>query len=69
MAGAGVRGGFVLGASDRWAAYPARDPASPDDLGATILHALGIAPATEVRDPIGRPLQINSGRPLLALFG
>ena len=69
LAGAGVRGGAVHGASDRWAAYPARDPVSPDDLGATILHALGIDPATEVRDPVGRPLRINTGSPLTTLFG
>jgi hypothetical protein len=59
----------VYGASDRWAAYPARDPVSPDDIGATILHALGIDPATEIRDPVGRPLRINTGSPLTALFG
>jgi hypothetical protein len=58
----------VYGASDRWAAYPARDPVSPDDLGATILAALGIDPATEVRDAVGRPLRINNGTPLAALF-
>jgi hypothetical protein len=42
---------------------------SPDDLGATILHALGIDPASEIRDPVGRPLRINSGNPLTMLFG
>jgi hypothetical protein len=68
LAGGGVRGGQVFGASDRWAAYPARDPVSPDDLGATILHALGIDPATELTDPVGRPLRINNGRPVLPLF-
>jgi hypothetical protein len=68
LAGGGVRGGQVFGASDRWAAYPARDPVGPDDLGATILSALGIDPATEVRDPVGRPLRINSGTPITALF-
>ena len=68
LAGAGVRGGQVHGASDKWAAYPARDPVSPDDLGATILHALGVDPATEVHDAIGRPLRINSGNPVLPLF-
>ena len=68
LAGAGIRGGQVYGASDRWAAHPARDPVSPDDLGATILHALGIDPATEVRDPTGRPMRINSGSPLVPLF-
>jgi hypothetical protein len=68
LAGAGILGGLVHGASDRWAAYPARDPVSPDDLGATILHALGIDPATEVHDPTGRPLRINNGTPVLPLF-
>lgn len=69
LAGGGVAGGQIYGASDRWAAYPARDPVSPDDLGATILHALGIDPATELRDAIGRPLRVNTGSPLTAVFG
>jgi uncharacterized protein (DUF1501 family) len=68
LAGGGVRGGQIYGGSDRWAAYPARDPVNPDDLGATILHALGVDPATEIRDPVGRPLRINSGTPLAGLF-
>jgi hypothetical protein len=68
LAGGGVHAGCILGASDRWAAYPARDPVSPDDLGATILHALGIDPATELPDRLGRPLRINSGTPLRPLF-
>jgi hypothetical protein len=69
LAGAGVRGGMVYGASDRWAAHPARDPVSPEDLGATMLHALGIPPQTELSDPVGRPLRINDGQPLVPLFG
>ena len=32
LAGAGVRGGSIYGASDRWAAYPASDPVRPEDL-------------------------------------
>ena len=68
LAGGGIAGGTVYGASDRWAAYPARDPVSPDDLGATILHALGIDPATVVTDAIGRPLQINNGNAVTGLF-
>jgi len=69
LAGAGVRGGAIYGASDRWAAHPANDPVSPDDLGATILHALGVDPATMVKDALDRPLRINDGAPLLPLFG
>jgi hypothetical protein len=68
LAGAGVQGGQVYGGSDRWGAYPTHDPVSPDDLGATILHALGVDPATELRDPVGRPLRINAGTPLSRLF-
>jgi hypothetical protein len=69
LAGGGVRGGSVFGASDRWAAYPASDPVSPDDLGATILHALGVDPATMVKDAVDRPLRINEGTPISPLFG
>ncbi len=68
MAGGGVRGGQVYGSSDRWAAFPASNPVSPDDLGATMLHALGINPAQEVMDAVGRPLRINNGIPVTALF-
>jgi len=68
VAGAGIGGGQVWGASDRWGAFPARDPVSPDDLGATILHALGVDPASEIADPLGRPMRINVGSPLTGLF-
>jgi Protein of unknown function (DUF1501) len=68
LAGAGVKRDFVFGSSDRWAAYPASDPVSPDDLGATILHALGVDPATMVKDALDRPLRINDGTPM-PLFG
>ncbi|MEO6810019.1 MAG: DUF1501 domain-containing protein, partial [Isosphaeraceae bacterium] len=68
LAGGGIQGGQVYGASDRWAAYPTRDPVSPDDIGATIFHALGIDPASEVLDPLGRPMRINTGSPLVPLF-
>src|SRR5205807_3198747 len=41
LAGAGVRCGFVYGASDKYGAYPASDPVLPDDLAATMFWALG----------------------------
>ena len=40
LAGAGIRGGAVLGTSDNLAMYPANDPVAPEDLAATIYHAL-----------------------------
>ena len=50
LAGAGVRGGSIYGASDRWAAYPASDRVSPEDLGATITAvALGVSTRRNVR--------------------
>lgn len=69
LAGGGVRSGYIHGSSDRWAAYPASDPVSPGDLVATILLALGIDPAGEVIDPIGRPQPISRGTPLHDVFG
>ena len=68
LAGGGVRPGQVHGASDREAAYPVTPPVSPDDLAATIYHALGIDPGTEIRDRQGRPWQLALGRVLHELF-
>ncbi len=68
FAGGGVRGGQVVGRSDRIGAYPATNPYSPDDLGATVYHVLGIEPATEVRDRQDRPVQLNRGAIIGPLF-
>jgi hypothetical protein len=68
LAGAGVRGGHVLGASDRLAAFSATRPVTPDDLAATIYHSLGIDPQTVLHDRLGRPLQLADGKPLGELF-
>jgi hypothetical protein len=68
LAGAGVRGGHVHGASDRNGAEPLEGRVVPADLAATILSCLGIAPGTEVRDAFGRPLAINRGTVVPSLF-
>jgi uncharacterized protein (DUF1501 family) len=68
FAGAGVRGGQVLGRSDAIGAYPASTPYSPDDLGATVYHVLGVDPASEVRDRQSRPVTLNRGEVMQALF-
>lgn len=67
LAGGGIRG-QVYGASDATGAYPRDKPVAPEDLLATIYHALGIAPDTEVRDREGRPTRICDGRPVTRLF-
>jgi hypothetical protein len=64
FAGAGIRGGTIHGASDRWAAYPARDPVTPADIAATVYHLLGVDPALELIDSLGRPLTLCLGRPV-----
>jgi len=64
LAGAGIKGGATFGASDRWAAYPARDPVTPADLAATVYHLLGVDPALELVDALGRPLRLCSGDPI-----
>jgi hypothetical protein len=68
FAGAGVRGGMVLGKSDKIGAYPTTPPYSPDDLGATVYDVLGVDPAVEVRDRQDRPVQLNRGTVMKALF-
>ena len=68
LAGGGVRGGYVHGASDRLGAYPALDPVTPADLAATIFWRFGIDPATEIRDLTGRPYRLADGEPLARLF-
>jgi hypothetical protein len=69
LAGGGVRGGMVYGASDRHGMYPDRDPVTPADLAATIYQRFGISPRTEIHDTTGRPWRISDGRALTALFG
>ncbi|QJW94120.1 DUF1501 domain-containing protein [Frigoriglobus tundricola] len=69
LAGGGVRGGAVYGSSDKIGAQPATNPVSPPDLTATIYHALGIDPETEINDPTGRPWKLADGAPIRQLFG
>ena len=68
FAGAGVRGGQVIGKSDAVGAYPVTRPYRHSDVGATVYTALGIDPATEIRDLQGRPLRLNSGQPIEPLY-
>ncbi len=61
LAGAGIKGGTVYGASDAQAAYVAEKPVRPADLLATIYRTLGIDPATRIPDQTGRPIEIAQG--------
>jgi hypothetical protein len=69
LAGAGIRGGSIYGASDKTASTPTENPVSPADLTATMYHALGIDPQAVVADRLGREITLTEGQPIRALFG
>ncbi len=69
FAGGGIRGGTVVGRSDRIAAYPAASPLTPADFTATIYHCLGINPHAETHDQTGRPFALSRGTPIAELVG
>ncbi|MCI0704256.1 MAG: DUF1501 domain-containing protein, partial [Planctomycetia bacterium] len=69
LAGAGIRGAQVIGASDKTGSYPATDPIRGGDLTATIFHLLGIDPGGMFRDKTNRPHPITKGEPILASLG
>jgi len=68
LAGGGIRGGQVLGASDRIAAYPASDPVDPVNIHATMYHCLGINPRSHIRDLSGQPWEVCTGNVLNRLL-
>ena len=68
FAGAGVVGGQLIGKSDRLGAYPLSRSFGPPDLAATIYNALGVDPATELRDRLGRPMRLCSGETMTPLY-
>jgi hypothetical protein len=67
FAGGGVRGGTVVGSSDRIAGHPRTDAQTPENMAATIYDALGLPPTASVRDPADRPHQIYHGAPIAGL--
>jgi hypothetical protein len=68
LAGGGIRGGQVVGASDRIGALPSTNPVHPQDLIATLYELLGIDPKTTIYDLQHRPLALVEGEPLRAMF-
>ncbi|MBI2805799.1 MAG: DUF1501 domain-containing protein [Planctomycetes bacterium] len=61
LAGGGIRGGVVHGASDNIAGFPRDGRVMPQDMLATIFHCLGIDPDTEYQDAQGRPIPLVRG--------
>lgn len=68
FAGGGVRGGTVIGSSDKLGAYPASNPQKPENMAATIYHALGIPDTAAWRDDVDRPHPIYYGQPIPGLL-
>ena len=68
LAGGGVQGGAIYGASDATGAYPAKDPATPADLAATIYWRFGFASHQLISDRTGRPWRLADGEPIKSLF-
>ncbi|MCA9071409.1 MAG: DUF1501 domain-containing protein, partial [Planctomycetaceae bacterium] len=69
MAGAGISGGQVYGASDKTGGHPVEDRVRPGDLTATMFHLLGINPQSMFTDREGRPHRLTEGAPLFKLLG
>ena len=69
FAGGGVRGGTVIGASDRLGAYPTHAPQTPENLAATVFHALGLPRETTWLDEQQRPFQLYNADPIRGLLG
>ena len=68
FAGGGIRGGQVIGASDRTGAAPKERPVTPAEVAATVYHALGIDPRTPLPGADGRPVPLTDAEPVRELF-
>lgn len=69
LAGGGIQGGRVVGASEKFGGSVQDRPVTPHDLLATIYHTLGIALDTHYQDSTGRPVSIvDTGRPIQELL-
>jgi hypothetical protein len=61
LAGGGIRGGQVIGASDAMGESPTDRPLTPSDLACTIYSLLGIEPSQVIQTSDGRPVKVNEG--------
>ncbi|MCA9152893.1 MAG: DUF1501 domain-containing protein, partial [Planctomycetales bacterium] len=66
LAGAGIRGGQVIGSSDKWGESPSDNPVTPADLAFTIYTLLGIDPQSKLVTSDGRPVALNQGGRMIA---
>jgi Protein of unknown function (DUF1501) len=69
LAGAGVKAGQAVGSSDAFGMYPKERPVHISDLAATIYHAMGIDPRTQLKDIQGQLRFICDGYPVEEAIG
>jgi len=68
VAGGGVKGGQVLGSSDTIGSEPSSRPVSPQELVATVFHALGVEHNATMPGPDGSPVSVYPAKPIGELF-
>jgi hypothetical protein len=68
LAGGGVHGGVVHGASDKHGGFPRDGRVLPQDLSATIFHCLGLDPETEIHNALGKPAPLSRGQVIDAVL-
>jgi uncharacterized protein (DUF1501 family) len=69
LAGGGIQGGTVIGATDRQAGEVTAEMVRPADYIATVLHCLGISPETIIHDAQGRPIPLSRGKVIDEIVG
>ncbi len=67
LAGGGIKGGRVIGATDKNAGEPISDPQTPENLAATIYKSLGIPAQSHWNDLLDRPVPVYNGVPISGL--
>jgi hypothetical protein len=67
FAGGGIKGGTVIGSSDKIGAYPASSPQRPENMAATIYQAMGIPETAHWHDTLDRPFAVYNGKPIAGL--
>jgi hypothetical protein len=67
VGGGAIKGGQIYGSTSKDGTDVGNDPCSVSDLYATVYKGLGLDPATQVRDNLGRPLAISEGKVLKGL--
>ncbi|VTU01617.1 secreted protein containing duf1501 : Uncharacterized protein OS=Singulisphaera acidiphila (strain ATCC BAA-1392 / DSM 18658 / VKM B-2454 / MOB10) GN=Sinac_5270 PE=4 SV=1: DUF1501: DUF1501 [Gemmataceae bacterium] len=68
VAGGGVQGGRVIGRTDSRGTEPTDRPVTPEDLVASVFHALGVPHDATIPGPDGKPVAVYPAAPVLELF-